>query len=157
MSKSIMDNKLRIFIQSHSMNKIYEKQAFDYFTKVVTCYIKCVANRLMRIAIHSKRVTVYKKDLELFYIVTRSDCSAGFLRDIQLSSDYKLSKSVIRYYTSRIIKRYNAEIYIMFSLIIADFVGQLIVRIKSKTVKLSQLKQLLKSYHLFNLMSKNCD
>lgn len=143
--------KIKEFILGNSSDKIFQKEALDYYTKVVSCYINCVAYRASLIANHAKRITVGKKDLQLFYAVTTADCESKRLKDI-IPGPVKLSKSVIRKYTQNHIDRYNQDIYDSFNLIISEFVVELSKRM-TDNVSIDSVKAVMKHYHLFNFLT----
>jgi hypothetical protein len=145
--------KIKLFIMAHSGDKQYDENAIDYFAKVVSCYIRCVADRLSLLATHAKRITVDKRDLEIFYLVTSADCQDKRLYNIT-DTRVEFSTNVIKHYTHGIIKRYSKTMHRLFSMIIAEFVTQIIIRTETQQVSVSDIKNVLKRYHLYNFLSK---
>jgi len=150
-------NDIKDFILKNSFDKTFSEQALQYFSKVISCYMRCVSERVSLIATHSRRVTVKPKDFELFYVVTSADCKNKYLSDLPFDEDDLLSKRTIRYYTHEFIKRYNPEVYKLFSAIIKDFIVQVISRCQTHMIKTETLQKIMKTFHLYNFVKPVCE
>jgi hypothetical protein len=145
--------KIKLFIMAHGGGKTFTEAALDYFAKVVSCYLRCVADRLALLAEHAGRKTVEKRDLEIFYLVTSADCQDKKIGNIK-NVNAEFSAGVVKHYTEDIIMRYSKNMHKIFSMIISEFVSQIIIRTDSDNVGVNEIKEVLRRYHLYNFLTK---